>query len=173
MHVVFWECSLCEDNVSPFCCLSVPSRIALIFLILECIWRVCVLSLFNCEKCLLEYGFPGYNTLISVTPSLYLRFQWTFLLEFNSGFIQVHLAAVWGCYALIQEGEPVQKKKKRYHKKPCSSYWWFWCWQGWWMLLLNCSFPMSLWFFCVHLLCWRQISASWLSQFVAGFTKVN
>lgn len=86
----------------------------LISLILECIWRVYVLSLFfNCgKKCLIEYDFPGYSALISVASSPYLRFQWTFLLESNFGFIRVDLAAISGCYALIQEHEPVQKKKK-------------------------------------------------------------
>lgn len=137
--------------------LFVPSRIALIFLILECIWRVYVLSLFfSCAKSLLECDFPGYSTLISVTPSPYIRFQWTFLLESNFGFIQVRLAAISGCYALIQEDELVKKKKKRHRKALFILV----------MILvltrlMNCSFPTSFKIFlCTLTLLDMEISGS-------------
>lgn len=58
---------------------SVPSRSALIFLI-QSLEGLCPL-LFSCAKHLLGADFPGYSTVISVTPSLYIMFQRAFLLK--------------------------------------------------------------------------------------------
>lgn len=82
IHVVFWHCGLWEGDISPFWCFSLCPFKECIDLSDARIWRVYVLwLLFNCAKHLLGSDFPGYRTVISVTPSLYIMFQRTSLLK--------------------------------------------------------------------------------------------
>lgn len=81
-HVAFWACSLCANGVAPFRPFQ-EHRSTLITVILKCIWRGCVPSLFNYAKCILEGSFLGCCALMSVTPSSHTGHQWTFLLRVN------------------------------------------------------------------------------------------
>lgn len=105
LRVVFWECSLREIMWLLFAAyLFVLSRIIVIFLILECSWRSCVLSLLNCAKYVLECSFPGYSTLISVTPS-YIRLQWTFLLGVQLWFYSGTFSSWFRLSCMIWRGQ--------------------------------------------------------------------
>lgn len=105
LRVVFWECSLREIMWLLFAAyLFVLSRIIVIFLILECSWRSCVLSLLNCAKYVLECSFPGYSTLISVTPS-YVRLQWTFLLGVQLWFYSGTFSSWFRLSCMISRGQ--------------------------------------------------------------------
>lgn len=135
------------------------------------IWRVCVLwLLFSCAKHLLGSDFPGYSTVISVTP-LYIMFQRTFLLK-----VQLVFRYTWQALRLLcvnSRGWTCSKGKKKGHSKmPCSSWWRLKIDQAdecyWWTAHFLWPVKISQWI--PH--CW-QSSAPWLSQLAAGFTEVN
>lgn len=171
VHVVFWECSLCEGNVSSFCCLSVcpfkdcidlsDPRMYLEGLCSLTLFQLCKIS-FRMWFSRIRYTDFSHSFPIQKVPVDFpLRVQ----LWFYSG----TFGSYFRLLCINSRGWTCSKKKKTPRKALFILV----------MILvltrlMNCSFPTSFKIFlCTLTLLDMEISGSSLSQFVAGFTEVN